>query len=133
MTHKIENDPGWVRGILLACFVYYFISGLWLFWQPVMIFELLGMPLPNYPWLVQFAGLLTALFGFIFIPPSRAPRRFFSSIVIGFVAQIAIPIFTLLCFLNGQIPAALVYPMVAIDLTFAALLMAVINRVKCEK
>lgn len=131
-THQEEKAPRWIHQVLVGCFLYYFISGLWLVSQPNKIFELAGIAAPNYPWLVQFAGLLTVIFGLIFLPAASAPRRFFPCILIGLCAQIAVPVFTLLCYLEAQIPGIAAVPMVAVDLLWAGLLIGVTCRVQSE-
>lgn len=121
---KVTNDsrPTWVHKTLLGCFVYYFLSGIWLLFQPTALFELSQIPPPNYPWLVQLAGLMTAIFGFVFLVCAKAPKKYVAFIAIGLAAQILLPIFTLTCWILGKIPTAPALSLAVVDTAWAVAL-----------
>ena len=117
-----ESKPNWTCRTLRGCFAYYFLSGLWLLVQPTALFELSQIPPPNYPWLVQLAGLMTTIFGFVFLVCAKAPKKYVAFITIGLVAQILLPIFTLTCWILGKIPTAPALSLAIVDIAWAVAL-----------
>jgi len=120
--------PRWVPLILIGAFFYYAVAGIAAMILPVTTFTAIGLPPPSPTWVVRLAGLITALFGLGFLLAATAPLTHWSFIVLGFAAQVAVPLFFLLSIVSGSIPVAAGGLVILSDGLWAVLLGLVLRR-----
>lgn len=97
--------PAWLRGALAAAGVQGVGWGAVAIIAPAFFFAQFGLALPNYPQLVQLAGLFVALLGAATIVASRDPARHWPIIAMGLAAKVVVPIGALREWMQGAIPA----------------------------
>ena len=128
MLEQKFKSLAWIRLALIAIFFYYSLSAVFLIVWPNLAFDLLGIVRSNHPWLVQLCGILTGLFGFIFLVAAKNAIEFRSIVLIGLLAQLVVPIAVTYWMSTGVLPKAVFWPFVAGDLFWALLLLLVWRR-----
>ena len=121
------------KTIMILSFLYYVGTGILLCVDPNWIFRMLNLPDINHIWAVQFCGIITFLFGFIFLFAFYSPFKFVKIVYLGLIAQILVPAFTFYLFTSGILPEQQAIPFMIVDILFAIVIFYAISSLKNVK
>jgi peroxiredoxin len=127
MTHA--KAPRWMRTTLLLAAGYNILWGAHAVLLPGLMFDLLGMPHPNYPFLWQCIGMIVGVYGVGYAIAATEPLRHWPIVLVGLLGKIFGPIGFVWTYLQGGIPANFGYTIITNDLIwwvpFALILLTV--------
>ena len=93
-----------MRGTLRAAAIYNVLWGALVVFFPNVIFEWLGMPLPNYPEIWQAVGMIVGVYGIGYWIAGEAPMVHWPIVLVGFLGKVFGPIGFLKAVLTGALP-----------------------------
>jgi small multidrug resistance pump len=97
------NRP-WMRYTLLLAGAYNVLWGAWVVLFPQAFFNLLDMPVPNYPQIWQCVGMIVGVYGVGYAAASLDPVRHWPITLVGLMGKIFGPIGFLDAAMRGQLP-----------------------------
>ncbi|MCG8583205.1 MAG: hypothetical protein MI757_00645 [Pirellulales bacterium] len=121
-----RNDPGWMRGVLIAAGVYNLAWGAAVILFPDALFRWAEMELPLYPQIWQCVGMIVGVYGIGYLVAASDPLRHWPITLVGLLGKIFGPIGFLMAIAEGSLPLAFGVTILTNDLIwwipFAAIL-----------
>lgn len=87
-----------------AAAIYNFVWGTLVILAPNLFYELLGMPLPNYPSTWQSVGMIVQVYALGYWLIARDPARYGSFVWVGLIGKTFGPIGFLMAAFKGDLP-----------------------------
>ncbi len=94
----------WQKRVLKIAGVYNILWGASVVVMPNFFFEMVGMELPNYPWLWQVLGMVIGVYGVGYYIAGFNPVQHWPIVLVGFLGKIFGPIGFLYYLLQGAFP-----------------------------
>lgn len=111
-----SQAPLWMTRVLIAAGIYNLAFGAWAGLFPDHVFVMLGMEIPNYPFLWQCIGMIVGVYGIGYLAAARDPLRHWPIILVGLLGKIFGPIGFLQTALAGDISWKFGYLIITNDL-----------------
>lgn len=96
----------WMRHTLRAAAVYNIAFGGFVVLFPNVVFQKMGMPLPNYPEIWQCVGMIVGVYGVGYWIAASDPLVHWPIVLVGLMGKIFGPIGFLQAALTGKLPWA---------------------------
>lgn len=96
--------PRWARAWLRAAGVYNLAWGALVILAPGLLFRVLDMPAPNYPWLWQCIGMLVGAYGVGYLLAARDPIVHWPIVAVGLLGKVLGPLGFAWTAARGEIP-----------------------------
>ncbi|MEK0449861.1 MAG: hypothetical protein RL088_2129 [Verrucomicrobiota bacterium] len=93
-----------MRNVLLAAGAYNVLWGAFVVLFPSVIFQWLGMPLPNYPQLWQCIGMIVGVYGLGYAIAASDPARHWPIVLVGLLGKIFGPLGMVQALWTGALP-----------------------------
>jgi small multidrug resistance pump len=88
----VATTPRVLQWVLVLAAVYNVLWGAWVVLYPMMLFDWLAMPQPNYPELWQCVGMIVGCYGIGYAAAARDPYRHWPVVLVGLVGKVAGPL-----------------------------------------
>lgn len=100
----LECDPRWMSVTLWLAAAYNITWGAWVILFPLSTFQLLGMPLPNYPQIWQCVGMIVGVYGVGYACAALNPLRHWPIVLVGLLGKLLGPLGFLSAATRGELP-----------------------------
>lgn len=102
---ELKRTPArWMKWVLLAAGVYNLAWGALVVLFPLMIFDWLGMPRPNYPQIWQCVGMIVGVYGVGYMIAAGDPVRHWPIVLVGLLGKLFGPVGFVRAALSGELP-----------------------------
>ncbi|MBL8890828.1 MAG: hypothetical protein JNL67_12685 [Planctomycetaceae bacterium] len=96
----------WMSAVLVAAGLYNLVWGAWVVFFPASMFQILGLPLVNYPAVWQAVGMIVGVYGLGYLIAARNPVAHWPIVLVGFLGKFFGPVGFLYAWGSGQLPLA---------------------------
>jgi ligand-binding SRPBCC domain-containing protein len=105
-THEPTAPPRWAVHWLRAAAVYNLAWGAAVIAFPHLLFDLCGIPRPNYPEIWQCVGMIVGVYGVGYWAAAGDPRRHWPVVLVGFLGKLFGPVGFAVAVARGVFPPA---------------------------
>ncbi len=105
-TAPATRPPAWAGRWLRAAAVYNLAWGGLVILFPHLLFDLCGMPRPNYPEIWQCVGMIVGVYGVGYWAAAADPWRHWPVVLVGFLGKVFGPIGFAAALWKGTLPPA---------------------------